>query len=176
MSKLSSHNVENQEDLTKLQERHKSNGATIEKLKAHLVSSGLTKGYLNVRENELSAVGKLPDNIFSETDQHTPTHRLVRLRIVPWDSWPYAQLYYTGSSAFNLYLREKAARLGYKLAPDHLQKSKKAAVEVFGVDGLRFMDDNTQPYKEGKWVILDSEEDIFRFLQLKYVHPFDRNL
>jgi len=73
-------------------------------------------------------------------------------------------------------LREKAARLGYRLTPDHLEKRKQTAVDVFGVDGLRYMDDDQSGYDEGDLVILDSEEDVFRFLQMKYVPPFDRHL
>jgi len=71
------------------------------------------------------------------------------------------------------YLRERAARQGYQLSWDKLEKRTKTAVEVFGVDGLRFMDTDDHP--EGQVIVLDSEEDVFRFLKMKYVHPNERN-
>jgi len=148
----------------------------LKKLEKYLQSKGLIQELLKLGENELSAIGHLPETIFTETNQPVPPHRLIRLYLVQWDSWPYAQLYYTGSSAFNILLREKAARLGYRLTPYHLEKRKQTAVEVFGVDGLLYMEEDRTDYKEGDRVILDSEEDVFRFLQMKYVPPLDRNL
>jgi hypothetical protein len=49
-------------------------------------------------------------------------------------------------------------------------------MEVFGVDGLKYMfKDEKDDVKEGRMVTLDSEEDLFAFLQMKYVPPHQRN-
>jgi hypothetical protein len=66
--------------------------------------------------------------------------------------------------------------MGYRLSVDKLEKRKETAVEVFGVDALRFMiRDQNDNRKEGECVLLDSEEDIFSFLKMKYVPPQGRN-
>ena len=65
--------------------------------------------------------------------------------------------------------------MGYKLTPFTLEKRKKTALEVFGVDGLRFLEDGFDDREEGESVHLDSEEDVFRFLRMGYVSPLERN-
>jgi DNA polymerase/3'-5' exonuclease PolX len=96
------------------------------------------------------------------------------IRFVPWDAFVFAQLHYTGSPHFINHFREQAARIGYRLTNTNLEKRRQTAIEVFGVDGLRFMgqDDGRM---EGALVVMDSEEDIFRFLKMEYVHPHGRN-
>lgn len=96
------------------------------------------------------------------------------IRFVPWDTYVFAQFHYTGSAHFINHCREQAARIGYRLTNSNLEKRKQTAIDVFGVDGLRFMgqDDGR---KQGEMVLMDSEEDIFRFLKMEYVHPYDRN-
>jgi hypothetical protein len=69
-------------------------------------------------------------------------------------------------------MREKAAKMGYLLTWDKLEKRSSTIVEVFGVDALRFVEKDDRP--EGELVDLQSEEDIFRFLKMKYVHPSER--
>lgn len=57
-----------------------------------------------------------------------------------------------------------------------LEKRKETTVEVFGVDALRFVQqDKNDERDEGECVLLDSEEDIFRFLKMRYIPPHSRN-
>jgi DNA polymerase/3'-5' exonuclease PolX len=93
---------------------------------------------------------------------------------VPWDSFVFAQLHHTGSDAFITHLREQAARMGYRLTEEKLEKRVKTALEVFGVDGLKFMQQKDDR-EEGESVLLDSEEDVFTFLRMKYIPPPGRN-
>lgn len=73
-------------------------------------------------------------------------------------------------------MREQAAKLGYRLTAEKLEKRTETAVEVFGVDALRFLErDKDGDREEGECVVLDSEEDIFRFLRMKYVPSHSRN-
>jgi DNA polymerase/3'-5' exonuclease PolX len=119
-------------------------------------------------------IARLPDAIYAETSQPRRPHRKLIIRLVPWDAFVFAQLNLTGSEMFIRHLREQAARIGYRLSADNLEKRKKTTVEVFGVDGLQFLgrDDGRE---EGELVLMDSEEDIFRFLKMEYVHPHARN-
>ena len=64
--------------------------------------------------------------------------------------------------------------MGYRLTAQALEKRTKTAVEVFGVDGLRFMEKD-DGVTEGKSIELDSEEDVFRYLRMKYIPPHERN-
>jgi DNA polymerase beta thumb len=74
------------------------------------------------------------------------------------------------------HVREQAARIGYRLSLDSLKKDDKIAMEVFGVDGLRFLEqDGKDTRVPGDTVELDSEEDLFRFLKMRYVPPQERN-
>jgi hypothetical protein len=75
-----------------------------------------------------------------------------------------------------IHVREQAAKMGYRLYPDKLEKRSQTALEVFGVDGLKFMEeDKDDERQQGDCVLLDSEEDLFRFLRMKYVPPYKRN-
>jgi len=141
-----------------------------------LHEAGHLTEHLLVERARYDGIAQLPVTISSETPGTRPPHRRIKFRVVPSDSFVYAQLHFTGSEAFMKHLREQAARRGYRLTPEKLEKRKKIAVEIFGVDALRFMEqDKNDTRKEGECVILDSEEDIFRFLRMKYVHPQNRN-
>jgi DNA polymerase/3'-5' exonuclease PolX len=95
---------------------------------------------------------------------------------VPYLAFPFAELHYTGSAGFMRHVREQAARIGYRLSLDSLKKDDKIAMEVFGVDGLRFLEqDGKDTRVPGDTVELDSEEDLFRFLKMRYVPPQERN-
>lgn len=69
---------------------------------------------------------------------------------VPKDEIPYQVLYLTGSKEFNIYMRTKARSLGYLLNQNGLYK-----------DG-------------GRVAGVNSEEDIFKFLDIPYRKPEDR--
>jgi DNA polymerase/3'-5' exonuclease PolX len=131
---------------------------------------------LTLDDARYEGIAQLPASAFSETPDRSPVHRRILFRVIPWDSFVFAQLHHTGSEAFIRHLREQAARIGYQLTPEKLEKRSKTAVEIFGVDGLRFMEqDKNDTRKEGDTVLLDSEEDIFRFLRMEFVHPRNRN-
>jgi DNA polymerase/3'-5' exonuclease PolX len=66
--------------------------------------------------------------------------------------WPFALLYFTGSGTFNERQRLVAKKMGYSLS-EH---------------GLKDVD--TKEYVPG----LTSEKDIFKFLDMTYLVPWDR--
>ena len=138
-----------------------------------LQSSGHIKDHLKVESDHYDGIARLPPPTFS-TPQ--PPHRRIKFNLIAWESFVFAQIHATGSPAFMIHVREQAAKLGYRLYPDKLEKRRKTAVEVFGVDGLKFIEeDKYDQRKEGDLVQLDSEEDLFRFLRMKYVPPYKRN-
>ena len=140
-----------------------------------LHSSGHITDCLDIQKDRCDGIAHFPATMFSETTP-PPPHRRIKFLIVTENEFPFMQLHLTGSEPFLTHIREQAARIGYKLYPDMLEKRRNTALEVFGVDGLRFMDDiKDDGYKEGDFVLLDSEEDIFRFLRMKYVPPHLRN-
>ena len=131
---------------------------------------------LTFEPNRYEGIARLPAAIFDGNSTPPPPHRRIKFRLVPWDSFVFAQLHFTGTEAFMRHLREQAARVGYRLFPEKLEKRTNTALEIFGVDGLRFMElDKNDTRKEGENVLLDSEEDVFRFLKTRYVHPHNRN-
>jgi len=76
--------------------------------------------------------------------------RRIDIRFVPYNSYPAALLYFTGSGVFNKKMRKKAISLGYLL-------------NEYGL------------FKDRKQIKIKSEEDIFNKLKMKYVEPSDRN-
>lgn len=68
--------------------------------------------------------------------------------------YPFALLYFTGSGQFNVDMRNHAITLGYSLSEYGLKKNGE------------FIDNN------GK--LFETEEDIFKFLGIKYIKPEDR--
>jgi DNA polymerase/3'-5' exonuclease PolX len=124
--------------------------------------------------NRYDGIVQLP--ISFDDDINRPPHRRIKFRFVAWDSFVFAQLYFTGTDAFIIHCREQAAKRGYRLSFDCLEKRTKTTMEVLGVDGLKYMyKDEKDDTQEGSLVNLDSEEDLFAFLRMKYVPPHARN-
>ena len=76
----------------------------------------------------------------------------IDIRLIPKKSFPFATLYFTGSKNNNTSMRNKAIELGYKL------------------NEYELINKNTQ-----ESIILESEKDIYEFLQLPYKTPIERN-
>ena len=148
----------------------------LKKIIDKLHSSGHISDDLNSTTDQYDGIAQLPPTIFAETSTTPPPHRRIKFQLVPWDSFVFVQLHATGSNAFMIHVREQAAKMGYRLYPDKLEKRSQTALEVFGVDGLKFMEEDKHDEREqGDCVLLDSEEDLFRFLRMKYVPPYKRN-
>ena len=75
--------------------------------------------------------------------------RRIDLELVNWENWPYALLYFTGSKNFNKCIRQGAKNKGYTLNQEGLFEGN-----------LRYQ--------------MDTERDIFDFLDLKYLTPAER--
>jgi DNA polymerase/3'-5' exonuclease PolX len=77
--------------------------------------------------------------------------RRIDIRFIPYVSFPYAQLYFTGSGDFNVIMRKIAIKMGYTLNEYGIYKNK--------IDLLS----------------ANNEQDIFKFLNMDYLEPCDRN-
>lgn len=77
-----------------------------------------------------------------------------RIDMIYSENYPFALLYFTGSGDFNVEMRNHALSLGYSLNEYGLKK-----------DG-EFVKNNNNEF--------ESEEDIFKFLKLKYIEPKKR--
>jgi DNA polymerase/3'-5' exonuclease PolX len=75
--------------------------------------------------------------------------RRIDIRFVPYKSYYYALLYFTGSKTFNQMIRKTAIRYGYKL-------------NEYGL------------YKQNSFIPVSSEKEIFKLLNITYVSPKDR--
>jgi DNA polymerase beta len=76
--------------------------------------------------------------------------RRIDIRFMPQESYYTAILYFTGSGEFNRRMRTVALSMGYTLNEYHL------------------LDDKNKPLK------VESEEDVFNYLNMEYVVPKDR--
>lgn len=79
--------------------------------------------------------------------------RRIDLLMTPSSEFAYAKLYFTGSKEFNIAMRNHALKLGWSLSEHGLNRENAIGPSP------GFMED---------------EEDIFKFLKLKYVTPKDR--
>jgi len=74
------------------------------------------------------------------------------IEFVPKNQWAFALLYFTGSKNFNKQIRLHAKKMGYKLNEHNLEY-----------------------IKTGKIIYLETEQDIFKKLDLEYLDPTERN-
>ena len=73
--------------------------------------------------------------------------RRIDIRVIPWASYPYAILYFTGSKNHNLIMRNIAKKKGYKLNEysmefiiDHSLVQCNTEEEIFKVLGMEYLD------------------------------------
>lgn len=82
------------------------------------------------------------------------THRRLDMIYTDYSNYAFTLLYFTGSGQFNVEMRNHALSLGYSLSEYGLKKNGK------------FVDNKGKPF--------ETEEDIFKFLGMKYIKPEDR--
>jgi len=127
------------------------NGMTTAEVKKQLANyvEYLTKtGYIK----EVLAIGEHKCMAICQRDESSTARRLDLL-MTPEDEYAYSILYFTGSDRFNVAFRQRALDKGYTLNEHTLTVVK----------------DQVKPVPPMK-----SEEDIFRFLELRYIPPTER--
>jgi DNA polymerase/3'-5' exonuclease PolX len=83
---------------------------------------------------------------FCRLNNNTPIRRLD-IRFIPYESYYYAQLYFTGPKDFNRKMRQVALDMGYTLNEYGLYDEK------------------------GKSFVVKSEKEIFELLNMEYLSP-----
>ena len=127
------------------------------KTKSQAEKSNLLKSFVKKLEDEKFIVDS-----FTSEDVPTkymgvcklsPKHDLRRIdiRFIPQESYYTAILYFTGSGEFNKRMRRVALSMGYTL------------------NEYRLLDDKQKPF------VVESEEDVFKYLNMEYVIPKDRD-
>jgi len=120
-----------------------------ETLKLKNIVNELTK--CNILIDNLTMSGNTKYMGFAKIDTYKYVVR-IDIRLISIKSFPFAILYFTGSKKINTMMRNKAIKLNYKL----------------NEYGLYDKDNN---FIEN----LNNEKDIFEFLKLDYIEPFNRN-
>lgn len=114
---------------------------TINFLKDHLTIDGKTK-YMGIC--------KIKD-----------IYRRIDIRFIPYDSFPCALLYFTGSANLNKEMRQKAQMKNYKLSEYSLSKME--------------FNKKTNKLEEYEIIPIKSESDVFEYLDMTYKLPTERN-
>lgn len=83
--------------------------------------------------------------------------RRIDIRIIPYDQYPCALLYFTGSDQFNKTMREHALKQGFTI--------NEYTIRPVGVTGVA-----------GEPLPVESEEDIFDYIDYKFRKPAERNM
>ncbi len=78
--------------------------------------------------------------------------RRIDIRFIPYDSWFSALLYFTGSAELNKQMRHTAKKINLKLSEYGLFK------------------------KSGQKIPINSEQEIFKLLNMDYIEPKNRNI
>jgi DNA polymerase/3'-5' exonuclease PolX len=123
------------------------------------------KNYLNLFVRTLEEISFIIDSLTSETVEtkfmgfcrysEKTSIRRIDIRYLPYDSYYYALLYFTGSGSFNQKMRQIAKRKGFKLNEYGLYKKDKNG-------------------KYNIFVPVNSEKEIFEKLGMEYKEPIDR--
>lgn len=83
-------------------------------------------------------------------------HRRIDIRLIPKDQYYCGVLYFTGSDIFNKNMRTHALEKGFTL--------NEYTIRPVGVTGMA-----------GEPLMVDSEKDIFDYIQWKYREPKERS-
>jgi DNA polymerase/3'-5' exonuclease PolX len=119
-------------------------GLTLEYIVDILVKNNLIVGNLALGNTKYMGIYRLLPH-----DQYN-AHR-IDIRLVPHNSWHYSTLYFTGSQALNILMRQKAISMNMNLSEYGLSS---------GMININ----------------VNSEQEIFNILGFEYVEPKDRSL
>uniref|UniRef100_A0A4W2DXT9 DNA polymerase n=1 Tax=Bos indicus x Bos taurus TaxID=30522 RepID=A0A4W2DXT9_BOBOX len=115
--------------------------------KVRFITDTLSKG-----ETKFMGVCQLP----SKNDEKEYPHRRIDIRLIPKDQYYCGVLYFTGSDIFNKNMRAHALEKGFTI--------NEYTIRPLGVTGVA-----------GEPLPVDSEKDIFDYIQWKYREPKDRS-
>lgn len=116
-------------------------------------SVGFITDTLSKGDTKFMGVCQLPQD---EEEEEEHSHRRIDIRLIPKDQYYCGVLYFTGSDIFNKNMRTHALEKGFTL--------NEYTIRPLGVTGMA-----------GEPLPVDSEKDIFDYIQWKYREPKDRS-
>ncbi|CAL8345546.1 unnamed protein product [Lota lota] len=119
----------------------------------HLESIGFITDTLSKGDTKYMGVCQLQK---SDDDEEEFLHRRIDIRLIPKDQYYCGVLYFTGSDIFNKNMRTHALEKGFTL--------NEYTIRPLGVTGMA-----------GEPLMVDSERDIFEYIQYKYREPKERS-
>ncbi|XP_061116152.1 DNA polymerase beta [Conger conger] len=120
----------------------------------HLESAGFITETLSKGDTKFMGVCQLAPGEEEEEEEHF--HRRIDIRLIPKDQYYCGVLYFTGSDIFNKNMRTHALEKGFTL--------NEYTIRPLGVTGMA-----------GEPLPVDSEKDIFDYIQWKYREPKERS-
>ncbi|XP_041956330.1 DNA polymerase beta [Alosa sapidissima] len=121
----------------------------------HLESIGFITETLSKGDTKYMGVCQLQLKDDPDATEENP-HRRIDIRLIPKDQYFCGVLYFTGSDVFNKNMRTHALEKGFTL--------NEYTIRPLGVTGMA-----------GEPLLVDSEKDIFDYIQWKYREPKDRS-
>ncbi|KAI1881927.1 hypothetical protein AGOR_G00244640 [Albula goreensis] len=118
----------------------------------HLESLGFVTDTLSKGDSKFMGVCQLARG----DEKEDYLHRRIDIRLIPKDQYYCGVLYFTGSDIFNKNMRTRALEKGFTL--------NEYTIRPLGVTGV-----------PGEPLLVDSERDIFDYIQWKYREPKDRS-
>ncbi|XP_041089693.1 DNA polymerase beta-like [Polyodon spathula] len=118
----------------------------------HLQGTGFITDTLSKGETKFMGVCKLSD----DDEGSDYLHRRIDIRLIPKDQYYCGVLYFTGSDIFNKNMRTHALEKGFTL--------NEYTIRPLGVTGVA-----------GEPLPVDSEQDIFEYIEWRYREPKDRS-
>uniref|UniRef100_A0A6Q2ZFH7 DNA polymerase n=1 Tax=Esox lucius TaxID=8010 RepID=A0A6Q2ZFH7_ESOLU len=119
----------------------------------HFESIGFITETLSKGDTKFMGVCQLQQNA---EDEEEYLHRRIDIRLIPKDQYYCGVLYFTGSDIFNKNMRTHALEKGFTL--------NEYTIRPVGVTGMA-----------GEPLMVDSEKDIFDYIQWKYREPKERS-
>ncbi|KAL0979261.1 hypothetical protein UPYG_G00182900 [Umbra pygmaea] len=119
----------------------------------HFESIGFITDTLSKGDTKFMGVCQLQQN---DEDEEEHLHRRIDIRLIPKDQYYCGVLYFTGSDIFNKNMRTHALEKGFTL--------NEYTIRPVGVTGVA-----------GEPLLVDSEKDIFDYIQWKYREPKERS-
>uniref|UniRef100_A0A674PM80 DNA polymerase n=1 Tax=Takifugu rubripes TaxID=31033 RepID=A0A674PM80_TAKRU len=119
----------------------------------HLESIGFVTDTLSKGDTKFMGVCQLQE---SDDDEEEYLHRRIDIRLIPKDQYYCGVLYFTGSDIFNKNMRTHALDQGFTL--------NEYTIRPLGVTGMA-----------GEPLMVNSERDIFDYINYRYREPKDRS-
>ncbi|XP_053276281.1 DNA polymerase beta [Pleuronectes platessa] len=123
---------------------------------SHFESSGFVTDTLSKGDTKFMGVCQLQKSDDDDDEEEEYLHRRIDIRLIPKDQYYCGVLYFTGSDIFNKNMRTHALEKGFTL--------NEYTIRPLGVTGVA-----------GEPLLVDSERDIFEYIQYKYREPKERS-